>query len=109
MGPTGRTTFVELALRTKSPRQYWQAPASATERSGGADHKAWNGGVTWTYAKRLTFDVRYYDTKGGSEHALQRRLGLARRPAGVCHAACKRDFAAQNPTRAAAVTSKAPG
>ncbi|WP_155263707.1 hypothetical protein [Sphingomonas segetis] len=75
LGSTERTLFAEGGISYKLARFLTASVAvGRRERSGGADYTALNAGLAWAPVKRVTLDVRYYDTDGGDEHAFRRRI-----------------------------------
>ena len=63
LGSTGRSLFVEAGAswRVASGASV-SAAAARRERDGGPDYSAFNLGASYTFARRFTFDLRWYDT-----------------------------------------------
>ena len=66
LGGTGHTLFAEAGGALAVAKQLSvSAAVGRRERSGGLDYTAFNAGISWSPAKPLTLDARYYDTDGG--------------------------------------------
>jgi hypothetical protein len=80
IGGTRSTIFAEAgASCTLSPALSGSAAFGRRQRGGGADYDAWNAGLTWTALKRLSVDLRYYDTDGGSSQPYRARAVISAR------------------------------
>lgn len=80
LGSTRRTLFAEAGAGYRFSKAFTASAAlGRRERSGGADYTAWNAGVAWSVEKRLTVDLRYYDTDGGNDHPFRPRAVLSAR------------------------------
>jgi hypothetical protein len=65
-GSTRQTLFAEAGASLRlSSRLGVGAFAGGRARSGGPDYAAWNVGLTWRPLRRVTLDLRYYETDRG--------------------------------------------
>ena len=75
LGSTGRTTYAEMGASYRVTKAISASAAiGARERTGGLDYRAWNAGLAWVPVKRVTLDLRYYDTDRGSDHPFRARM-----------------------------------
>lgn len=80
LGSTRQTVFAEAGASYRlSPLISASAAFGRRERGGGSDYYAWNAGVTWQALKRLSADLRYYDTDAGSSQPFRARAVLSAR------------------------------
>lgn len=80
LGGTRSTLFVEAGASYRLSRSLAASAAfGRRQRGGGADYDAWNAGLTWDGLKPLSFDLRYYDTNGGSAQPFRARAVLSAR------------------------------
>jgi hypothetical protein len=75
LGGTARTVFAEagFSYRVAKPLSA-SAALGRRERAGGPDYTAWNAGLAWSPAKRLTLDARYYDSDRGDTQPYRARF-----------------------------------
>ena len=74
LGSTGRSLFAEASAAYRlTPTLSASLAAARRERTGGVDYTAWNAGLAWNAHKKITFDLRYYDTDGGRSYPFRAR------------------------------------
>lgn len=80
IGGTRSTVFAETGASYRfSSSLSGSAAVGIRRRGGGPDYDAWNAGLTWSPAKALSIDLRYYDTNGGSAQPYRARAVLSAR------------------------------
>ncbi len=80
VGATRSTLFAEAGAGYRfSADLSGSAAFGMRRRGGGPDYDAWNAGLTWNPLKRVSMDLRYYDTNGGSSQPYRARAVLSAR------------------------------
>jgi len=80
LGGTRSTVFAEAGASYRFSQAFSASAAfGRRERQGGANYDAWNAGLTWDASKRLSVDLRYYDTNAGSAQPFRARAVLSAR------------------------------
>jgi outer membrane receptor protein involved in Fe transport len=75
LGGTGETLFVEAGASWRlSDHLGLGAAAGRRARAGGPDETAWNAGLSWRPVRRVTLDLRYYDTDRRIDSTYRARL-----------------------------------
>jgi hypothetical protein len=75
IGSTRRTLFAEFGTSYRVAKTIsLSAAIGQRERRGGLDYTAWNAGFSWTPAKAVALDLRYYDTSRGTDRAYKPRF-----------------------------------
>lgn len=75
LGSTKRSVYAEGGLTYALSKQFSASAAiGRRDRVGGPDYTAWNAGLTWTPAKQIAFDARYYDTDGPAQWPYKARF-----------------------------------
>jgi hypothetical protein len=75
LGGTGETLFVAAgASWGLSYHLGLGAAAGRRARAGGPDYTAWNAGLSWRPVRRVTLDLRYYDTDRRIDSTYRARL-----------------------------------
>ena len=80
LGSTGRSTYLEAGAGYRLVKALTlSAAVGRRERRGGLDYTAYNAGLAYTLDKRLTLDLRYFDTSRSGDPAFKDRLVLSAR------------------------------
>jgi len=80
LGSTGESLFAEGAAAYRLSSTVSVAAAfGVRRRAGGQDYNAWNAGLTWAPLRAVSFDLRYYDSDGGSSEPYRGRAVLSAR------------------------------
>jgi hypothetical protein len=80
LGSTRHSAFAEAGAAYRlSSTVSASAAFGLRRRAAAADYDAWNAGVTWAPLRALSFDLRYYDTDGGTSQPYRARAVLSAR------------------------------
>jgi hypothetical protein len=78
LGGTRDTLFAEAGASYRlSANLSASAAFGRRRRGGGPDYSAWNAGLIWNPVKRLSMDLRYYDTDAGDAQPFRARAVLS--------------------------------